>query len=1007
MESIWPPAINMRAFTWGDVIMKVLFIFLFVAFPIMLHAQKQGKARVDSLIGELNAPNYGKRHDTEKIRLLNNLSFAVRNINPDEGLKYANQALGLSAQAGWEKGKGLSYNAIYANYSVKGDTQALGYCFKSLKIFEALGIKKSIAANYGNIADCYNDRHDYAKALEYETKELKIAEDMENDRLTADCFFNMGNTFMLLRKYPEANEYFFNALQIQEKLGNQQGVAQCWANIGSTYLIEDSNELALGYTLKAINLFDSVGDQGDVPTCIEAAGIVYSKLKNFVKALEFQSRSLKISEERGDKSGIAHGLNAIGITYLNAATDSSRGAPPGGLLPTGKHANLDSAISYIGQSNAVAKSLNDLQLMVENYQNFIRIYKQEKRYDKALEYYELLSHTYSSIYDADKDLKTSELEAELERTQKQKEIELNRIEKVKERNELILFIVGAGLLLAVVVLVFDNYKRQKRLNARLAKVNNHLAEEKIKSDELQGNLRESLLQQEELATQLTISSNMKSRFLANISHELRTPATLLTGMLELMKDESGVRAAGSGQRLEVAYNNSRKLQYMIEELLDLSRLENREPQLNAEAKEIAPLLRNMVYAFEPLIEQTHLSLEFTEKDTQGIFVDVDESKLEKIINNLVYNAIKFNRPGGWVKVALYLSENKRQFIFSVGNSGNGITAADLPHVFERFYQGATATAKAEGMGIGLALVKEFTVLMGGEVHVQNTAGEGAAFTLLFPVTKKTDATNDADVEVLLPPAQEWEHFPERQTVLVVDDNAEMRYYVKEILGKQVNLAEAGNGTEALIWLGKNTPDLIISDIMMPEMDGREFITLLKNDTSFKRIPIITLTALADTQNLMGMLRIGVDDYMVKPFNADELRVRAYNLLNNSYERKKYNEQPTEEDDIKTESADAEALRNKITAYVLSRLKNTAVSVYDLADELCVSERQLQRLTRRLTGCSPAQLIKEVRLQKAYELLIAGQIQKVDDVARQVGFESSSYFSRQFAERFGKRPTEMI
>lgn len=391
----------------------------------------------------------------------------------------------------------------------------------------------------------------------------------------------------------------------------------------------------------------------------------------------------------------------------------------------------------------------------------------------------------------------------------------------------------------------------------------------------------------------------------------------------------------------------------------------------------------------------------------GVHVAMDEDKFEKIINYLIYNAIKFNIKGGWIKINAETSADGHSAIVRVNNSGAAISKHDLPHKFERFYQGGTSAAKAGGAGIGLSLVKEFTQLMNGTVQVSGIPETGSTFTLQFPIVQKGEKEAPADEELFEAPSEDWERLHEKQLVLLVEDNTEMRYYLKEVLGDSVTLAEAGNGKEALQWLESNIPDLIISDIMMPQMDGRELINRLKSEDAFKKIPIITLSALADKENQVSMLRLGIDDYLVKPFNAIELRVRVFNLLNNMQERRQFALQPSEPGDISLEGTEADEFRNKIKEFVLSKIKNINVSVFDVAYELAMSERQLYRTAKSLTGCTPAQLIKEIRLQKAYELLLSGDIQKIDDVSRRVGFDTSAYFSKQFFVRFGKRPTEFL
>jgi CheY-like chemotaxis protein len=399
-----------------------------------------------------------------------------------------------------------------------------------------------------------------------------------------------------------------------------------------------------------------------------------------------------------------------------------------------------------------------------------------------------------------------------------------------------------------------------------------------------------------------------------------------------------------------------------------------------------------------------LRFEYEDQRAAGYFCLIDEIRFEKIINNIVYNALKFNKENGLIRTEVYPDENREHVIISISDSGHGIREQDLPHIFERFYQGDTVRVKAEGAGIGLSLVKEFTVQMGGTVSVVSKLGSGTTFTLVFPVGENELVAVPASEEAI---EVTWERFPNRQNVLIVEDNKEMRYYIKEVLGDAVNIWEAVNGKDALEQMAKYSPDLIISDIMMPVMDGREFVQHVKKSDAYRKIPFITITALTDKENEITMLRSGVDDYVVKPFVGAELRTKAYNLLSNYAERLLSNSLPEESDDISPDSKHAEEFREKITEYVLARLKNSTISVFDLAYELALSERQLYRFAKNLTGCTPAQLIKEVRLMKAQELLVSGVINKIEDVSKRVGYENAGYFSRQFFERFGKRPTEYL
>jgi DNA-binding response OmpR family regulator/anti-sigma regulatory factor (Ser/Thr protein kinase) len=386
-------------------------------------------------------------------------------------------------------------------------------------------------------------------------------------------------------------------------------------------------------------------------------------------------------------------------------------------------------------------------------------------------------------------------------------------------------------------------------------------------------------------------------------------------------------------------------------------------------------------------------------------ISTDEEKLEKIISNLIYNAVKFNSEEGSITLTARLSDDKKMVTIAVSDTGMGIDEKDLPHIFDRYYQSNSSAAKAKGAGIGLSLVKEFTNLLGGQVHVSSKPGVGTTFTLQFPVFEDQVRETIAGSEFSIPEVNL--RFQQPYIILIVEDNAEMRYYLKEVLSGSINLMEAENGKAALAWLANNHADMVISDIMMPEMDGKEFIATLKENDKYRKIPIITVSALSDMENQLGLLGLGVDDYIVKPFNAMELRIRVRNLLVNLEERNAFDRQPAEPDDVSKDSIQAAEFKQKIQDYVLARIKNYDVTVYDVAYEFSLSERQLYRLSKSLTGLTAAQLIKEIRLQKAYELLINRQVAKVETVARELGFENASYFTRQFTERFGKRPSEFL
>jgi DNA-binding response OmpR family regulator len=276
--------------------------------------------------------------------------------------------------------------------------------------------------------------------------------------------------------------------------------------------------------------------------------------------------------------------------------------------------------------------------------------------------------------------------------------------------------------------------------------------------------------------------------------------------------------------------------------------------------------------------------------------------------------------------------------------------------------------------------------------------------------KKNDFQYESDPENESINSGETFPIPSPSLILIVEDNAEMRFFLRHVLGTGIDIAEAGNGREALRWLNDHTPDLIISDVMMPHMDGYQFLSALKSSEQWRSIPVIMVTSRSSEQDLLHGLSLGVDDYIVKPFNEKELKIRIFNLLSNQRMRKEWLMKQVEKDNapaIVEEPDDRTAFIEQVQKFVEERAAYSTLGITDLADHLAMSERQLYRKCGLITGLTPANLIKEIRLKIAYKMLLDKRVSKITELASMVGFENSAYFSRQFFERYGKKPVEFL
>lgn len=511
----------------------------------------------------------------------------------------------------------------------------------------------------------------------------------------------------------------------------------------------------------------------------------------------------------------------------------------------------------------------------------------------------------------------------------------------------------------------------------------------------------------------------KSRFFANVSHELRTPLTLMLGPISSVRKRH-VRDAQTTAFLDLARQHGQRLLQLITEILDLSRLESGHVVLHPHPVVLGTWLRQVLYPFELTAAQQEIDLRWQLPSEAGPPILLDVPKAEIILNNLMINALKFTPRGGLVEVTL--SERENWFTLRVRDSGPGIHPEDLPHVFERFYQAKWGGTHAlGGTGIGLAVCLEYARLFGGNLRVESEWGQGATFCFDFPkhlAQQPAEESTPAPLPPVAAPVPAPVPAPtgqNRPTLLVVEDYPDLQRYLHMMLSQQYQLHPVANGQQAWEWLQDADPaalpDLILTDVMMPEMDGFELVARLKEDSRFWHLPVVMLTARAAQADRARGLRIGVDDYLVKPFEEDELTTRLANLLRRAKERQQLpltthaSDQPEKHapDQPLLSEADLTWLA-QLEARTQELMEDFQFTIDALAADMAISRRQLHRRIKQLTGLTPNQYVLEVRLQRARYLLETKPNLPVKVVAYEVGMKDVKYFSRKFKERFGKVPS---
>ncbi len=537
-------------------------------------------------------------------------------------------------------------------------------------------------------------------------------------------------------------------------------------------------------------------------------------------------------------------------------------------------------------------------------------------------------------------------------------------------------------------------------------------------------INEKNQQLEDQSRKLTEMDRVKSRFFANISHEFRTPLTLIMSPLEEML--IGSRDQQQKKRLNLMLHNSQRLLILINQLLDLSRFDSGKMRLQASLQNIVPFLKGILAAFHLLARQHKLDLEFHSQHEEIAFY-YDSQKMEDVMTNLLINAVKFTPPGGKITVSLSLNQQEPPgFInISVQDTGTGIAGEQLAHIFDRFYQADDPREKGrQGTGIGLALTREIVLLHHGKIDVHSQVGKGSEFVIQLPLGKShlkpediaapakaaAAAPKSREIEALYAPPQEEAHpeaeieDPGKPVILVVEDHDDMRVHLRDSLAPHYTVAQAKNGKEGIEKAREIIPDLIVSDIMMPEVDGYELCQALKTDIQTSHIPIILLTAKASQECIIEGLETGADDYITKPFNTRMLLGRIKNLieLRRQLQLKIQRQKMLLPAEIIVSSIDDEFLQ-KFQHIIEENLDDPEFTIDILCDRLDMGRSTLFKKIRALTGETPNQFILSYRLERGAQLL-KDKSRSVTDVAFDVGFSSPAYFATCFKEKFHQSPS---
>lgn len=1029
----------------------ITFVLCAVCFPFVALPQ-QASDKTTNKIDSLKTILVRSKEDTNKVNILNKLSYELNYSDAGSAEEYAFQALEIGGELNFQKGiihahnnLGIIYKNIgkfdlakenceksieicrnigdssgmasasntigTVNYYLGNYSEALIWYQKSLSIYEQMGLPSREAILINNLGLVYNRLSNYKKALEYYFRSLKIQEENKNLNGAALTLGNIGIIYFNLGNEDKALEYYKKSLAIRLKLNDEFGIAQCYSNMGNVYENHGEPEKAMEYFLKALEIFEAKNDMKNAALTIFCIGYNYLNQSKYEEAIEYLNRSKELCIIFDNKSTLAY-------TYMNT-----------GLAFLELH-QYDKSLENLENGLKLFIEVDDKNNISYSYQSLSKLYEKVGEYKKSLHYFTKYSVLRDSLYNEESSQKIADAEVLYETEKKEtaielltKEKELKNLQLDKQKTFRNFLIALSILILALAIIAYSRFVIKRKANELLKEKNLALADKNFQIEK----------QSQKIETQsekLKDLDEAKSRFFANISHEFRTPLMLIKGPLsDLMNAEKTELTETELTNLKMSLRNADKLKDLIDQLLDLSKLESGNLLLHTSENNLVPFVKRVIDSFASASRKKTIALN---TDSNDIPLYFDMEKMEVVVTNLLSNAYKFTPENGHITISITTDENgetaQGSFVkIGIADTGSGIDKKSLPHIFDRFYQADDSSVrKYEGTGIGLAITKELVELHGGTISVESEIGVGSTFTVHLP--KGTDhllPDEIVDVQETVVHTEQKETgesdvCPSRETIdesvkikesniLVVEDNFDMRNYIVGHISGTYHVIEAVNGKEGLEKAIEHVPDLIISDMMMPEMDGVQFLKEIRNNDKTRDIPFILLTARAGEQDRIAGLKAKANDYLTKPFSPEEVKTRIRNILETRQNlREKFSKKilSIEFDSPDLVSADKEFLQT-MRDTVIENISDPSFCINNLIDKAFLSERQLRRRIKELTGLSPVEFIRQIRLLRAKELLSKQVFKSTSEISAAVGFNNPHYFSRLFKNMFGELLGDMM
>ncbi len=775
----------------------------------------------------------------------------------------------------------------------------------------------------------------------------------------------LGNVMMTLGELQEADSIFRLALSGEQELKSDLGQAINLANIGSVFEQTGKADSARYYYELSLRYNEDAKSTLGVALCYQHLGELDEKEGDMHDAIESYERSYDLLKDQGDTWHLLDPCIALAKAYF-------------------KQRDMDKMQKYVTEATEGAKSINSYEHLAKIYQLRHEIAHYSGNSQEALFYYKESDRYRDSIINQNSIKEVQQMRLKLEKMNKEEDL-LRMEAYLKSEHE---SKVNAYIALAAMSLLFFficgfawyvHRTRQKSINL------------------------------------LTEVQNIREHFFTNITHEFRTPLTIILGLAQQLRQGEVTEqeeVANLGNRIHL---QGRSLLTLINQLLDVAKVKSAVGNQEWGRGNIVTFINMLVEIFAPYVKEHQIELHF-QPDNNHVEMDFIPDYIDKIVHNLLSNAVKFTPALG--HITLRTSNDDNLFYLEVSDTGIGMPPEVVPHVFEPFYQGDTDSQNI-GTGIGLSLVYQTVLAMNGNISVKSAPDKGSSFYIQLPLRQihvKTEAFNEKDYLVKnLPVIEKSQTLVDSENtddhqgirILIVEDNTEVAYYIGSYLDSLYDVFYAKDGKEGLAKAEALVPDLIIADLMMPEMNGFEMIENLRKSEPINHIPVIIVTARESEKDKIKGIEVGADAYLVKPFSSAVLLVRVKKLLEQHARlREKYSHgRPTDKEIIDEMKPAERNFINKVNEKVFALIRQRQLNAEMLASEMCMSRVQLNRKMLAITGQNTSDYVTSLRIDHAKHLLDNDTDMPIGEVGIKCGYEDIAYFSRVFKQITGMTPSQ--